>query len=98
MLLFSPHFPCAIIEARLLKLPVISYRTGGIHDVIIHEQNGLLFEQKDWHNLAQGMLEISQKKETHVKLSSCKEDLSDFKNEQMIAQHVDLYRSLFHSR
>ena len=26
--------PCAIIEARLLKLPVLSYNTGGIHDVI----------------------------------------------------------------
>lgn len=88
--------PCAIIEARLLKLPVISYRTGGIHDVIIHEQNGLLFEQKNWQTLAQGMLELSQKKEMHAKLSSYKEDLSDFKNEQMIEQHVDLYRSLFH--
>lgn len=89
--------PCAIIEARLLKLPVISYRTGGIHDVISHEQNGLLFEQKNWQTLAQGMLDLSQQKNKYTQLSSHKEDLSDFKDEQMIMQHVDLYRSLFHN-
>lgn len=89
--------PCAVIEARLLKLPVLSYRTGGIHDVITHEHNGLLFMQKDWHNLACGMLELSRKKEKHAKLSTHKEDLSDFKDEQMIAQHADLYRSMFHN-
>lgn len=89
--------PCAIIEARLLKLPVISYRTGGIHDVISHEQNGLLFEQKNWRELAQGMLDLSQQHATHTQLSTYKEDLTDFKDEQMIVQHVDLYRSLFHN-
>jgi glycosyltransferase involved in cell wall biosynthesis len=89
--------PCAIVEARLLKLPVISYRTGGIHDVISHEQNGLLFEQKHWQKLAQGMLDLSQQKNKHAQLSTYKEDLSDFKDEQMIMQHVDLYRSLFHN-
>lgn len=32
--------PCAIIEARLLKLPVLAYDTGGIHDVILQGENG----------------------------------------------------------
>lgn len=87
--------PCAAVEARLLKLPVLSYRTGGIHDIITHEQNGLLFKQKDWQGLANGMLNLSQNRDTHAKLSSCKENLSDFTHETMIAQHIDLYRSLF---
>lgn len=90
--------PCAIIEARLLKLPVISYRTGGIHDVISHHQNGLLFDQKDWLSLAKGMLTLAQHKQTHLKLSSYTDDLSDFNIEHMVSQHVDLYRSLFHHR
>ena len=47
--------PCAIIEARLLKLPVLSYNTGGIHDVIINGENGFLYKQRrlaitgPWH-------------------------------------------------
>lgn len=92
------RLPCAVIEARMLKLPVISYRTGCIHDIICHEQNGLLFEQKKWQQLAQGMLAISQKKELYSSLSRYKDDLQDFDTDQMISQHVDLYRSLFHHR
>ena len=43
--------PCAIVEARLLKLPVLSYNTGGIRDVIQHGKNGYLYHQKDWQKL-----------------------------------------------
>ncbi len=87
--------PCAIVEARLLKLPVLSYNTGGIADIIIDGQNGYLFKQKDWQHLAQGMLNLTHTRETYQTLSECKEDLSDFKTEQMVAQHVNLYRNMF---
>ncbi len=87
--------PCAIVEARLLKLPVLSYNTGGIADIIIDGQNGYLFKQKDWQHLAQGMLNLTHTKETYQMLSGCKEDLSDFKTEQMVKQHVNLYRNMF---
>lgn len=86
--------PCAIIEARLLKLPVISYNTGGIHDVIIHGKNGLLCEQYDWMSLAKHMLEVSKQETVHQPLSSYKENLSDFRPEAMIKQHLELYHTL----
>ncbi|MEX0849314.1 MAG: glycosyltransferase [Candidatus Dependentiae bacterium] len=89
--------PCAIVEARLLKLPVLSYNTGGIADIIIDGQNGLLYKQQNWEKLADGMLKLTKTKDTYQKLSACKDDLSDFKNEQMIAQHVDLYHRMFHN-
>ena len=86
--------PCAIVEARLLKLPVISYATGGIPDIITHNTNGLLFEQRDWQALAQGMLTLTQQKGYHQRLSSHKDSLNDFNNEQMIRLHAELYRTL----
>ncbi len=89
--------PCAIIEARLLKLPVLSYTTGGIHDVIIHGQNGLLFKQQDWMSLAQGMQEIASQDTMHNRLSSYNDDLGDFKSGVMIEQHLQLYQSLIHT-
>lgn len=86
--------PCAIIEARLLKLPVISYNTGGIHDVIIHGKNGLLCAQYDWTSLAAYMLEVCKQENVHQPLSAYKENLDDFRPEAMINQHIELYHEL----
>ncbi len=86
--------PCAVVEARLLKLPVIAYNTGGISDVIEHGKNGLLYDQKYWLNIARGMLELSEKPELVTKFSSHTDDLSSFTYPAMVEQHVKLYESL----
>jgi len=86
--------PCAIIEARLLKLPVLCYNTGGIHDVIINGENGFLYKQGHWQQLAHGMLAVSENKYLYKKLQDFQEDLSDFNNQQMVKQHLQLYQKL----
>lgn len=83
--------PCAIVEARLLKLPVLAYNTGGIHDVIFHGKNGFLYKQKDWQGLAQGMIELSTNHELYKKMQMYNENLSDFSNRTMVSKHIDLY-------
>jgi glycosyltransferase involved in cell wall biosynthesis len=86
--------PCAIVEARLLKLPILSYNTGGIHDVVIHGKNGFLYKQKDWKALADGMIELSTNKELYKKMQNYNENLSDFNNATMVTKHIDLYTNL----
>lgn len=86
--------PCAVVEARLLKLPVLSYNTGGIHDVISSGENGLLYPQKDWQALAQGMIEIAQQPELHISLQSHEDNLTDFNDMYMVRQHISLYEAL----
>jgi len=86
--------PCAVVEARLQKLPVLSYSTGGIPDIIVHGENGLLYKQKDWKNLAKGMLSISTNQDLYKKLQSFDDDLIDFNNQTMIEQHIKLYKEL----
>lgn len=86
--------PCAVIEARLLKLPVLCYNTGGIPDVITHGKNGMLCAQRDWISLARNMLTITQEHLIHASLSAYKDNLSDFKPTIMIDEHAALYRSL----
>lgn len=86
--------PCSIVEARLLQLPIISYQTGGISDVIIHGKNGFLYPQKHWQKLAYGMLELSNNKQLYVKLCTFEDDLRNFKNTYMIIQHFNLYQKL----
>lgn len=86
--------PCAIVEARFLKLPVIAYNVGGISDVITHGENGLLYTPKDRVGLEQGMLAICQDKELLAQLSVHHEDLSSFTINSMINQHITLYQTL----
>lgn len=86
--------PCSIIEARLLKLPVLSYDTGGIHDIIVNGENGFLYQQKDIKSLSEGMLALMQNKKLFSKLQTCEEDLTDFNNQQMVKQHICLYQKL----
>lgn len=83
--------PCAIVEARLLKLPVISYDTGGIKDIIFHGQNGLLIPQKDVERLAHAMERIINDKDLHTAFTTYNDNLSDFDNNIMIQNHEDLY-------
>lgn len=86
--------PCAIVEARILKLPVISYDTGGIKDIIFHGQNGLLIPQKDVERLTHAMERIINDQNLYQSFSSYKDDLSDFDNKVMIKNHEDLYFKL----
>ncbi|MFC1843001.1 glycosyltransferase [Candidatus Dependentiae bacterium] len=86
--------PCAIVEARLLKLPVLSYKTGGIHDVIIHGENGFLYKQGNWRELASGMLALAGNQYLYKKLQEHPEDLSDFNDQNMVTQHLELYKEL----
>ena len=86
--------PCSVIEARMLKIPVLSYKTGGIPDIISDQQNGLLFEQKDWPCLANGMLEISKNSDFQDKLANFQDNLSDFDNLKMVLDHIKLYKEI----
>ncbi|MCK5632376.1 glycosyltransferase [bacterium] len=88
--------PCSIVEARLLKLPVLSYNTGGIHDVIINGENGFLYKQKDISSLCDGMALIMKRKKLFNNFQNYQEDLSDFNNKQMVDQHIKLYQKLLH--
>ena len=44
--------PTALLEAMCLGIPVVASATGGVRDLIIHGENGLLVEPKDVHGLA----------------------------------------------
>ncbi len=88
--------PCSIIEARLLKMPILCYDTGGIKDVVIHGCNGFLYTPKNWQGLSEGMLELTMNKDLYSRFQKYQENLSDFQDSIMLAQHANLYQKLAH--
>jgi glycosyltransferase involved in cell wall biosynthesis len=86
--------PCSVVEARLLKLPVVSYHTGGIHEVITHGHNGLLCPQKEWLSLAKNMLSLSLDRKLYTQLQNYPDDLTAFSTATMLEKHSALYQRL----
>lgn len=86
--------PCAIVEARLLKLPVISYDTGGISDIIIDGKNGFLVSQKRIDLLAQAMLKLCSTQQLHAQLQQYSDNLHEFDEQVMLKQHQELYEKI----
>jgi glycosyltransferase involved in cell wall biosynthesis len=86
--------PCAVIEARLLKLPVLCYDTGGIKDVIFHEKNGMIYKQKDWKSLSHGMMQVCTDMYIYAQLRTYPDNLDAFHTHNMIDKHATLYKKL----
>ena len=86
--------PCAVVEARLLKLPVLTYRVGGIGDIIFHGVNGLVYEPKQWQKLAEGMLLLTQDETLYATLSHYPDKLHDFSRKSMVLSHKTFYENI----
>lgn len=86
--------PCAIIEARLLKLPIVSYNTGGISDIIHHGVNGFLYPQKNWQKLSEGILQLAQDQTLYTQLALYPDNLHPFTRQEMVKRHAELYQKL----
>ena len=52
------NYPITALEALHYKTPVIASRTGGIPEIVIHRENGLLFEAGSVSELKNALTEI----------------------------------------
>jgi len=86
--------PCAIIEARLCKIPVVTYNVGGIAEVIHHEKNGFLIEPGNWQLLAEKIDLLIENQQLRDQFKKFHDNLWDFDDKVMVRKHQMLYRSL----
>lgn len=54
----SEGFGMVFAEAQAMGLPVVSFETGGIPEAISHNETGFIVPQKDFHQLADSILEL----------------------------------------
>ena len=87
--------PCAIVEARLSRLPVVAYRISGIPEVIIDSKNGFLVEPGDWKMLGEKIKFFILNQNDYFKISNHNDFLLDFHEKTMIKNHISLYQSFF---
>ncbi len=86
--------PCAIIEARLSKLPVLAYNVGGISEVIHHAKNGFLVNPGEYEKLAEHMGMVVQSENLYKNIANFPDQLNLFHIKSMVKEHAGLYQVL----
>ncbi len=89
-------FPYVLMEGARLKKPTVSSRVGGIPDLILDEECGLLFEKEKHTELADKLLTLVNDRSLAEKYG---ENLymratGIFSNEKLASDHVQIYNSI----
>lgn len=88
----SEAFGYVLLEAGAARLPVVASRVGGILDVVIDEETGLLFDPHDTDDLEQKiriMLSEDARRDTLAKAHQTRS--ATFTIEKMVSSTLDLY-------
>lgn len=93
----ADNFPLVILEAMACGLPIASFDTGGIKEVLTHQTNGYLAPYRDGDQLQTGvefLLSLDQNQQHAMAAASRQKIITHFKLEQMIKNYYDLYCQL----
>ena len=83
--------PTSIMEAMLMKLPILTTYHAGIPELVKHGENGLLCKEKDVNTLSSQMLEITKWRKLDLSREKIINEFSLTKHGQMV---YSLYESI----
>jgi glycosyltransferase involved in cell wall biosynthesis len=88
--------PLVALEAALMARPVVATRVGGLPEVVVHRQTGLLVEPEDPGALAAAMADVLEHPETAERMGQAARSRARevFSLERCVAAYDALYRTL----
>jgi glycosyltransferase involved in cell wall biosynthesis len=89
------NLPNTVMEAMACGTPVVAFNTGGLPEMIDHQQNGFLAAFKSAAEFAEGIFEMlySDRSET-LALNARNKVLENYNNKKVAGQYIELYKSL----
>lgn len=86
-------FPYAILEAGSANIPVVATKVGGIPEIILNDQTGILVRTKDPKDIASAIIHLLKNlsKQRIIKNNLTKKIGKDFNLEKMIDQTEKVY-------
>ncbi|MBD1394074.1 glycosyltransferase family 4 protein [Mucilaginibacter glaciei] len=88
------NLPNTIMEAMACGTPCVAFNTGGIPDLIDHQQNGYLAEFKSPADLAAGLNELLNLATDEFAIAGRDKVLREFNNTKVARQYISLYNSI----
>ncbi|PWJ60620.1 glycosyltransferase involved in cell wall biosynthesis [Dyadobacter jejuensis] len=86
------NLPNTIMEAMACGTPAVGFNTGGIADLIDHQQNGFVAEYKSATSLAAGIRAVL--KAPQMGSLAREKVMREYTQEVIARKHLDLYQSL----
>lgn len=93
----ADNCPLVILEAMACGLPVVSFNTSGIPELVEHKINGYIAEYKNTDDLQLGinyLLNLSPEETQKMKQYSINKILANFTIEKMTSQYLELYQKI----
>jgi glycosyltransferase involved in cell wall biosynthesis len=89
------NLPNTIMEALACGTPVVAFNTGGIPEMIDHQQNGYLAEFKSAADMAKGLYEmLNTTHATNLSANARQKVLDNYTNQIVAQQYINLYNSV----
>jgi glycosyltransferase involved in cell wall biosynthesis len=91
----ADNCPLVVLEAQACGLPVVSFRTGGIPEIIEHKKTGWIADYKNLDQLIAGvnyLIKISSEELKNISLNSTERISNNFSLEKMTREYLDLYQ------
>lgn len=92
----SESFPYVIMEGGSLKKATIASKVGGIPKIILEGETGLLFESRNYHALAENILDLKNDINKRIKLGEnlYTRIINNFTHINMADKHVEIYKKI----
>jgi glycosyltransferase involved in cell wall biosynthesis len=89
------NLPNTIMEALACGTPVVAFNTGGIPEMVDHQQNGYLARFKDAADMAKGLHEVITAADPSLLAANARQKvLNNYTNEIVAIQYLDLYNAI----
>lgn len=88
------NFPGTVLEASSCELPIVSFTTGGVPDIVEHKVTGYLARYKDSDNLAEGIKWVLDNDIKHLGKNARVKMLKEFSNKVVCELHSNLFKKL----
>ena len=96
---FNEGTPVSLIEAQAAGKPVVSTRVGGIEDVVINNETGLLSDINDTPGFCKNILRMTEDKELRCKFGQAGEGYvtTRYSYRRLVRDMADLYNGLLNN-
>ncbi|GAB3920276.1 glycosyltransferase family 4 protein [Mucilaginibacter myungsuensis] len=88
------NLPNTVMEALACGTPVVAFDTGGLADMVDHQQNGYLAEFKSVADFAEGVKFVLNNPSADLSNNARQKVLQNFSNEVVAEKYLEVYRSL----
>jgi glycosyltransferase involved in cell wall biosynthesis len=92
------NLPNTVMESMACGTPVVAFNTGGLPEMIDHQQNGYLAEFKSARDLANGIHQmLFTDQSDQVSAQARNKVLQSFNNQNIARQYIKVYQSLLNA-